>query len=626
MKISTIITSLIILTNQTWANDKIIGGEDIPFDHPGKTNTVALIKSHDGKIFCSGSLIGTNTIATAKHCLIDKKPEDFKIFFGDDTNFPELGEIRNVNKMSVRHAKDWEMMFPSFDVAYVVFEGELPSKFYPLPILSSSEKLQAGMIFDLVGHGNSSASGAVVAGKKFKISTILKEYRNDSRFFSVLVFDGEKGKGSCHGDSGGPAYTKIDGQWYVTGVTNGFDLLLTPLAMSRSNDPEFPFNVRCDKNQSTYSFLGSHGDWIESDSHEIIFKDYPFKQMDREVSEISDLSSWCESKDFGSTEWNMLKILIDQKVDQFLIAGKIEAAQNFYRDCEQITDYLNSLENIRIDGHSMSSGSISFSPLRYMEHLKSIEIRDIDASNLNWEELNDTKVKVLTLSNLKFKSLRPLVWSNLERIEINNTVFEKQIFSSWSFSNLKEFTAYNSSIFDVSSFSGHKSLLSLKINNKEENIYIGLESLPSSLKALSLNAASLSDASFISLYPQLEYLELFNGNLKKLNLDQLTVLRELHLRDLSIDAIHFGLYPELEELVLKGINLTSIDFVTQSLKLKSIDISQSAIDNISPLSQLSNLTDFRAFRSPLHKNPQLKNELNCPTSGNLVIASFCKKE
>ncbi|GAB4020782.1 MAG: hypothetical protein Fur0010_23740 [Bdellovibrio sp.] len=626
MKTKNIIFSILFaLVQIAWANDKIVGGDVIPNDHPGKTNTVALIKSKDGKIFCSGSLIGLNVVATAKHCLIDKKPEEINIFFGDDTDSPDLGEIRKVIKMSVRHAKDWEMMFPSFDVAYVVFEGPIPENFFPLPILSSSEKLYPGMVFDLVGHGNSSNTGSLVAGKKFKISTILKEFRNDSRFFAILVFDGEKGKGSCHGDSGGPAYTKIDGQWYVTGVTNGFDLLLTPLAMSRSNDPDFPFNVRCDKNQSAYSFLGSHGEWIEQESQEIIFKDIPFTSHDRVNTEIFDMKSWCESKNFGSPEWNMLKLLIDQKVDQDLIKGQVEEAQSFYRDCSQISNYLNSLESIKIDGSSMSIGEISFSPLRFMERLSSVEIKDINTTNILWEGLNNTKVKKLILSNLKLQSLPMIIWNELDSIELSNIVIEGSLFSKWTFPHLSEFSAYNSSIFDVNPLSMKLNLSSLKINNKEDQKIIGLETLPSSLKTLSLNASSISDASFIKLLNELQFLELFNGKIQKLDIGHLTRLTQLQLRDLEAESFYFGNYPQLEQLVLKGINLKDISSVAQSLNLASIDISQTEIDNILPLSQLPNLIEFRAFRSPLQKNPSLKNEANCPTNGNQVIATFCRK-
>ncbi len=97
---------LLLLSLQSFASDKIVGGVLPGENHPGKFNTVALIKNSSKRIFCTGSLISKTMILTAKHCLIDKKIEEFSVFFGDDTNKLDHGLIREVKAMKVRRPVD----------------------------------------------------------------------------------------------------------------------------------------------------------------------------------------------------------------------------------------------------------------------------------------------------------------------------------------------------------------------------------------------------------------------------------------------------------------------------------------------------------------------------------------
>jgi len=65
--------------------EKIVNGVTPLAPHPAIYNTVALVRA-DGSIYCTGAIIGPKLVVTAKHCLMDRNPEDVNIFFGSSTH------------------------------------------------------------------------------------------------------------------------------------------------------------------------------------------------------------------------------------------------------------------------------------------------------------------------------------------------------------------------------------------------------------------------------------------------------------------------------------------------------------------------------------------------------------
>ncbi|MES2965567.1 MAG: trypsin-like serine protease, partial [Bdellovibrionota bacterium] len=69
----------------------------------------------------------------------------------------------------------------------------------------------------LSGYGNSNGKAGTGAGKLRWVETTIK--KADYTKSEILV-EQSKGKGACHGDSGGPAYVKVDGTLVLIGVTS----------------------------------------------------------------------------------------------------------------------------------------------------------------------------------------------------------------------------------------------------------------------------------------------------------------------------------------------------------------------------------------------------------------------
>lgn len=642
--------TLLVWSQAGLAIPKIIGGHHVPHQasqeeqHPGEFNTVALVKE-DGKIFCSGSLIAENLVVTAKHCLMDKEGQKVRLYFGDNTEEEKVELYRDVVEYKVRHPKDWTMTFPSFDIAWVKFEGSLPKPFRPLPILANANALRPGAKIIQVGYGDHNPSvGQVDAGVKLWGETRLHRYINNPRFYHILLFHGEEGQGSCHGDSGGPAYVKVNGKWHIIGVTNGFDVVLTPMTMVRTGDPDFPYNVDCSKNQSLYSFVGAHGQWIEETSGLQVKKNDSFIHLDREeTKKVSTVHEWCSRQDIGSPEWNLLKIILDKRVDE-MPQGE---AVNFYEDCDQITSYLNGLETISLDHETVMEGDLGFSPLALLPRLKKLALYNFPRKRLKLDSIQNLDLESLILKNIGLTNLRFFQRNRIKALSIEqNPLFD--LSGLGTIENLEEITLSGTPIKDLSPLENFniKRLYAVGINSP---IVFGLSKIAPKLEVLDLRNTIVSSTKVISRMGNLKEISV-TGDIGDLDLSNLFNLESINIKDFKEGQIKFprsmphlkklsasqneikdifflARAPFVEEVNLTFNSIRNLEvFSTQSFdNLWSLNLSGNPLLNVSPLASIKSLELLRLFRTPLQSGLIPKTPENCPKDrGPEPLKSFCR--
>jgi hypothetical protein len=501
--------------------------------------------------------------------------------------------------MKVRRPIDWEMTFPSFDVAWIKLKKAAPESFRPLPILSSNSELPPAPVH-LAGHGNSSATnGQIEAGVKFITTTNLKSYYNNSRFFHILLFEGEEGQGACHGDSGGPAYIKTSKGWAIIGVTNGFDIVLTPKAMKRTGDEDFPYRIDCKKNQMLYSFAGAHGQWIERTSNEKVFKTGDFIESVVEPSNnIDSLKKWCENPDFGSPSWNFLKLLLDMKVDKM----DQDLAEEFYNDCSMIESYLLSLNEVRIDGERTMDASYSLSPLHLLD-LKTLKIFNSDIKHFSFSSEKKISIKKLILNSVNLVDLQDLSFSNLliDELDLGNNPLG-------SLKGLEELT----------------SLTGISLYRTKVQDFSFLKRF-SMLKKLDLSSTLLSSTEILENF-KLTELTIGSRDLKELRLtgqDKLEVL-SVH----STDLFHLNLLretPSLRDANLPHLKIKDLSIFSRFnfIELERLNLTGNPISDLSSLSSLNSLMNLKLFGTPMARREITKTPENCPMVGPEVLVKFC---
>lgn len=201
---------------QSDAVSGIIGGTDATGNEDFSHSTVAVYDVGRGAL-CTGSLIQANIVVTAAHC-VSGAVSDLRIVFGTDLHSSNI-IVRAVEKAVT--SPDWAAHqnddTNTGDIALIKMTGTLPPGFKPVSILSDVSALVNGGTILLEGYGLSDGVAQTGAGTLRYVETQIK----DAAFSrSEVLMDQTHGKGACHGDSGGPAFVKVNGQYMLFGVTS----------------------------------------------------------------------------------------------------------------------------------------------------------------------------------------------------------------------------------------------------------------------------------------------------------------------------------------------------------------------------------------------------------------------
>jgi secreted trypsin-like serine protease len=194
----------------------IIGGEEVTDAQPFHNTVVSLVNTAQGSI-CTASILSTSILLTAAHC-VDGDASDLVVVFNrsiEDTTLVTR-QVTHYKVSPVWTARQNEPL-NNGDIAVVRFDGGLPAGFVPVKMLTSASALSDGQAVTLSGYGNDNGAAGTGAGKLRWVETTLKKAAYTK---SEILVEQSKGKGACHGDSGGPAYIKINGEYVVIGVTS----------------------------------------------------------------------------------------------------------------------------------------------------------------------------------------------------------------------------------------------------------------------------------------------------------------------------------------------------------------------------------------------------------------------
>lgn len=215
-------------------SDRIVNGEAVPEDSIYLQTTVAIYitsdeKDHSLKQVCTGTLIAPNVVLTAAHCADDQVSEeatDYRIVFGSAV----VESDKDLNKVTIRKGKEitlhseWKNenitnpRDPSFDLALISFEGEMPEGFKTAKLPSPEFKLDYKGKMVAVGYGLTQGVPDIGATELRRVDIKMNDWSYSITHFETRMHEG----GTCDGDSGGPAYLKESNpdQLTIIGITS----------------------------------------------------------------------------------------------------------------------------------------------------------------------------------------------------------------------------------------------------------------------------------------------------------------------------------------------------------------------------------------------------------------------
>lgn len=202
----------------------IVGGRNLDPASPMSRHTVGLYGAKgDNAFVCTGTLIATNIILTAAHCVeTDQMIVVFSHNLMGTLEAKDLEKVRPVVAKLV-HSK-WNSVIQkkdAGDIALIKFKGTTPLGYTPAALLSSSVFLTPGVLVQQAGFGLDNPEMETGSGV---LRTAMVRVASNSYSATEIVVDQRDGRGVCSGDSGGPGFLAIDGTFYVWGVASSVTL------------------------------------------------------------------------------------------------------------------------------------------------------------------------------------------------------------------------------------------------------------------------------------------------------------------------------------------------------------------------------------------------------------------
>jgi secreted trypsin-like serine protease len=193
----------------------VVGGKNTNSKNPLAKTIVAIVsKQENGEALCTGSIIDSHVILTAAHC-VEHESREIKIIFGVDIHKTKEEFIRIADKIIIQPNWNQHLSSGEGDLALIHFKGDLPIGFSEVKLAEESLILKRGQKVIMAGFGVTEGEDQIGAGRLREMTTKILDRRSETE----IITDGRK-KSVCFGDSGGPAFIKIDNELLQWGVAS----------------------------------------------------------------------------------------------------------------------------------------------------------------------------------------------------------------------------------------------------------------------------------------------------------------------------------------------------------------------------------------------------------------------
>lgn len=510
---------------------QIIGGStQLTPENPASHSTVALALYHPElkkwTPFCSGTLIGSQTLVTANHCLKFEltshlfNSTNIRVMFTNPKNQSQV-ELREVDSQSTFLNQEESTLYPLYDVGWVRFKGSLPFGHKPIEIWSGIHQIQPSEEIMLAGYGRFTEDIAVdeqVDGKKRFTKTIFNKYMNTNISQGLILTGPTPGKSSCHGDSGGSAFIFKNKKWYLLGLINGLS--------SQHHGSKF----MCSDGYGVFTFVGAYKTWLSRSAQLDLPNAIPSEEVEvsfEDPRSFTDFASLCLAKDLPRSTLYTLKLIMD-------------ALESY--DCSFAS---KNLDKVTILNDFREPDSASYAPQ---------SLPRVEADLLSFlPNLQNLTVIKLDLKNKPLPSLPKL--SNVYINELFNLP------TDFSLEQSPEIT-----YLDINR-SGFLKKLDLSKNLKLEHLSLTSSSIQ-----------QISDLKGLESLPNLRTLYLNDGALKGvLNLPLLPSLESLAITRNEVTTIKSPVQPSIQAIFADNNFLSSLDFLGQFPKLLSLYATQNRL-------------------------------------------------
>jgi Leucine-rich repeat (LRR) protein len=538
---------------------KVVNGQSVADGSPVRATTVGLVSLKDDgskdKVFCTAVIVAYDALLTATQCLDSAK--DAGVKWGVLLDHPKLGAPQVVAVKSSQHfSAAGSRDYPSLNLSVVrlMVPIDPASGYLPAEILRNPAGLQTGTEVLIAGYGRQSSQcldATRCTGVLLEAKSSVDSFHDANHLLSTLLIRARQDQGSvCFGDAGGPAFVQVNDRYYLAGIASGsLRRGLSELSAAKND------SLVCENGLAAFTFPGDYVPWMER-SAALKFATPSVGNLPRGNNPAIENSA-LTSKPALAQDW----------------VGWLAFSQHqdpAFSTVSYLQQKLLDTERARTDPNKLSE--LDF-------YLRPIEAHQRAQSTTELVMQAEGGMQPLT----SIEPLAPFV--SLTQLEINGMAIV-------DFTPLSQLLALRSI-----KITGHKSpqnvaatlpnLGSLGSLFRLENLeldQVGTETLRAldSSKLLGLRTLTLvgnGQPLFIPKAPALDTLIISNA-------------------DLSNPDLLVGLPASITTLKITGSRLTSVDFVSNLVNLKTLDLSGNQIKDFTRINDLKKLTSVKAVGNP----------------------------